>query len=81
MSNPGANHLFVEGVNTDTYMVTGLESGSMFSTEQCTMCNSNPFARMTIFYHDPGGDGPVLTGVGVGASARGADTWWVMIFD
>jgi len=80
-SNPGANHLFMDGVNTGRYMVTGMESGGVFSTEQCTMCNSNPFARMAVFYHDPGGDGPVLTSVGVGASAVGADTWWVLIFE
>jgi hypothetical protein len=81
MANPGANHLFIEGVNTSKYMVTGKESGGNFGTEQCTVCNSNPFGRMAIFYHDSGGDGPVLTSLGVGASAVGADTWWVLIFE
>jgi hypothetical protein len=81
MSNPGANHLFVDGVNTATYMVTAKESSGMFSTEMCTLCNSNPFMRMSVFYHDPGGDGPVLTSLGVGAAAVGADTWWVLTFE
>ena len=80
-SNPGANHLFIAGLNTADYMVTAQESAGAFSTDQCTLCNSNPFMRMAVFYHDPGGDGPVLTELGIGAAAVGADTWWVLKFE
>jgi hypothetical protein len=81
-ANPGAGPLYVDGVNTTTYMVTGVEwAGNFTGGETCTLCSGNPFARMGLFYQDPGGDGPVLTQVGIGASdAGGGDTVWVYRF-
>ncbi len=80
-ANPGADPLFVDGVNTANYMVSGPERPGNFETDTCTLCNSNPFMRMAVFYQDPGGQGPVLTKVGIGAADMGnGNTWWVFRF-
>lgn len=80
-ANPGVEPIYVSGVNTDTYMVSGVERPGLFETETCTLCNSNPFMRMAVYYHDPGGAGPVLTRIGIGAADMGnGNTWWVFRF-
>lgn len=80
--NPGVAHLFVSGLDTAEYMVSGPEEADSFGTEACAICNSNPFMRMAVIYHDPGGQGPVLTTMGIGAADLGnGDTWWVFRFD
>jgi len=80
-ANPGQLPIYVDGLNTGDYMVGGKERPGSFTTETCTLCNSNPFMRMAVFYHDPNGDGPVLTRLGIGAADLGnGDTWWVMRF-
>jgi hypothetical protein len=80
--NPGAGPLYIEGVNSNTYVVTSVEwPGNFTAGEACTQCASNPFARMGIFYQDPGGNGPVLTQLGIGAADAGnGDTVWVFWF-
>jgi hypothetical protein len=81
-ANPGQLPLYIDGLNTADYVVGGRERPGSFTTETCTLCNSNGFARMGVFYHDPGGDGPVLTRLGIGAADMGnGDTWWVMKFE
>jgi hypothetical protein len=80
-ANPGQLPIVIDGLNSASYMVGGKERPGSFTTETCTLCNSNPFMRMGVFYHDPGGDGPVLTHIGVGAADLGnGDTWWVIRF-
>jgi len=81
-ANPGQLPIYIAGLNTGDYMVGGRERPGSFTTETCTLCNANGFMRMGVFYHDPGGDGPVLTRLGIGASDMGnGDTWWVMRFE
>jgi hypothetical protein len=81
MNNPGQLPIYVSGLNTVDYMVGGKERSGSFTTSTCTLCNSNPFMRMAVFYHDPGGDGPVLKSLGIGAADLGdGSTWWVMRF-
>ena len=43
---------------------------------------SNGTARMGMFYHDPGGSGPVLSKIGCGGaqSPGGSSWWWVIVF-
>jgi hypothetical protein len=73
--------VYIANLNTATYMVGGKERAGSFPTSTCTLCNSNPMMRMGVFYHDPGGDGPVLTRIGVGAADLGdGSTWWVIRF-
>jgi hypothetical protein len=80
-ANPGQLPIAIHGINSTGYMVGGKERPGSFPTETCTLCNSNPFMRMAVFYHDPGGEGPVLTKVGIGAADLGnGHTWWVMRF-
>ncbi|HFE47025.1 MAG TPA: hypothetical protein ENJ18_16330 [Nannocystis exedens] len=81
-ANPGTEPVYVEGVDTTMYMVEGVERPDQFLTEICTLCNSNPAMRMSVFYQDPGGQGPVLTKLGIGAADMGnGDTWWVLRFE
>ncbi len=81
-ANPGTEPVYVDGVDTTQYMVGGVERPDTFPTEICTMCRSNPAMRMSAFYHDPGGQGPVLTKLGIGAADMGnGDTWWVLRFE
>lgn len=80
-NNPGQLPIYISGLNTADYMVGGKERPGSFTTSTCTMCNANPFMRMAVFYHDPGGDGPVLTSIGLGAADMGdGSTWWVIRF-
>jgi len=66
-----SDYFWVDGVNSSPYMVT---------TDEHYMSTANTFARMSIYYHDFGGRGPVLTQMGLGASA-GTDgsTVWVLV--
>lgn len=81
MNNPGQLPIVIDGLNTQDYMVGGKERPGSFTTSTCTLCNSNPFMRMGVFYHDPGSAGPKLTSLGIGAADMGnGDTWWVMRF-
>ncbi len=81
MANPGQEPLHISGLNTDAYMVSGPEVAGVFDTEGCSVCNTNPMMRMGVIYHDPGGEGPVLQSMGIGAADLGnGDTWWVFRF-
>lgn len=64
--------LWIEGVSTEQYMLTSKE-GFMHAV--------NPFMRQAAYYHDPGGEGPVLTKLGAGAADAGdGTTWWVVVW-
>jgi hypothetical protein len=66
-----SGYFWVDGVNSSPYMVT---------TDENYMSTANTFGRMSIFYHDFGGHGPVLAGMGLGASARDdGSTVWVLV--
>jgi hypothetical protein len=66
-----AGYFWVDGVNSSPYMVT---------TDEHHMSTANTFGRMSIFYHDFGGRGPVLTRMGLGASAESdGGTVWVLV--
>ncbi len=66
-----SDYFWVDGVNTSPYMVT---------TDEHCMSTANTFGRMSIFYHDFGGRGPVLTQMGLGASAKtDGSTVWVLV--
>jgi hypothetical protein len=68
----GAGYFWVDGVNSSPYMVT---------TDEYYMSTNNTFARMSIDYHDFGGNGPVLTQMGLGAAAEDdGGTVWVLVF-
>jgi hypothetical protein len=66
-----SGYFWVDGVNSSPYMVT---------TDEHHMSTANTFGRMSIFYHDFGGRGPVLTQMGLGASAESdGSTVWVLV--
>lgn len=66
-----SGYFWVDGVNSSPYMVT---------TDEHCMSTANTFGRMSIFYHDFGGRGPVLTQMGLGASAKtDGSTVWVIV--
>jgi hypothetical protein len=80
----------------DGTMPTGLisvEGGIIYVSSPCTapytvhtsedtMSSVNPFMRMAAYYHDFGGEGPVLDKIGIGASDMGdGDTAWVLVFN
>ena len=80
--NPGTEHLWIDGVNTAHYMVSGKETSGIWDTQESALGCENPFMRMGVYYQDPGGEGPVLDRIGIGASdAGGGATWWVMVFE
>jgi hypothetical protein len=80
-ANLGQGPLHVYALNTDQYMVSATEYSGKFNTNLCTPCKANGFMRMAVYYHDPGGDGAVMTKLGVGAADMGnGDTRWVFRF-
>ena len=75
--------IWIEGVDTGHYVVSGEEKSDSWGVEnQSSMSHHHGSARLAIFYQDPGGAGPVLTQLGIGAAdGGGGDTWWVLIFE
>jgi hypothetical protein len=64
------------------YVSTPCTAPYMVHTVEETMTSVNPFMRMAAYYHDFGGQGPVLDKLGVGASDNGdGTTSWVLAFD
>ena len=77
-----ADSIYVAGVNTSHYMVSGRELAGNFGTSNCTLCTSHGVMRMAFYYQDPDSLGPVLTQVGVGASDMGdGNTWWTIVVE
>ncbi len=80
--NPGTEHLWIDGVDTARYMVSGREAADIWGSQESALGRENGFMRMAVYYHDPGGEGPVLERVGIGAADEGAGhTWWVLLFE
>jgi hypothetical protein len=64
------------------HITTPLSRPHMVHTSEGTMSSVNPFMRMAAYYHDFGGEGPVLTTIGIGASDMGdGSTAWVLVFN
>lgn len=81
---------WIDGLNTSSWKISFAEHETdwMPPPEHPDSCPApfalsadNQHARMGLFYHDFGGDGPAITKVGVGG-AVGADceVWWVLQF-
>jgi len=82
LANPGTEHLWIDGVDTARYMVTGREMSGIWDTQESALGCENAMMRMGMYYQDPGGGGPVLSSIGIGASdAGGGHTWWVMVLE
>lgn len=75
--------LYVRGVDTAHYVVLGPEHPDSWGmSNQSSLGREHGSARMALYYHDPGGAGPVLERVGIGASDAGdGSTWWVLVFE
>jgi hypothetical protein len=75
--------LYVRGVNSDHYVVLGPELPNSWGvSNNSTLGREHGSARQALYYHDPGGAGPVLAHVGIGASDAGdGSTWWVLVFE
>ncbi|TET33478.1 MAG: hypothetical protein E3J72_16800 [Planctomycetota bacterium] len=72
--------LYLDGVDTANYIIAckELDSTSM-GKEGPPMSKNWGTARLAIHYHDAGGDGPVITKIGIGAVDAGeGHTWWVL---
>lgn len=75
--------LYVRGVDTAHYVVLGPEEPNSWGmSNMSSLGREHGSARMALYYHDPGGEGPVLQRVGIGASDAGdGSTWWVLVFE
>jgi hypothetical protein len=75
--------IYVQGVSTAHYAVAGVEASQTWGVEnQSALSHHHGSARMAIYYQDPGGEGPVLTRLGIGAAdAGGGDTIWVFVWE
>ena len=64
------------------YISSPCTAPHMVHTSEATMSSVNPFMRMAAYYHDFGGEGPVLDKIGIGASDNGdGSTSWVLVFN
>jgi hypothetical protein len=78
----------VTGVSSAHYVIASQEQPGDWSPEMFTgnikagITPTNGTARMGMFYHDPGGAGPVLSKIGCGGaqSPGGSSWWWVIVF-
>ena len=81
---------WIDGINTASWKISFAEHETDWMPppahpDSCpapfAISADNQHARMGLFYHDFGGDGPAINKVGVGA-AVGADceVWWVLQF-
>jgi hypothetical protein len=70
---------FVHGLNTENWRLSAKE---LRNDEWFPLDQGNGSARMGLFYHDFGGDGPAINRVGVGAAIVGdcTEIWWVLQF-
>lgn len=75
--------IYVDGVDTAHSMVSGYEHAGTWEVEnESSLSYHHGSARQAIYYHDPGGAGPVLTRLGIGAADAGAgDTIWVLVWE
>lgn len=75
--------IYVAGVDTAHSMVSGREDANSWEVPNTSsLSKEHGSARMAIFYHDPGGQGPVLTRLGIGAADAGdGGTWWTFVWE
>ncbi len=75
--------IYVAGVDSAHYSVSGYELSQSWDVEnESSLSHHHGSARQAIYYHDPGGEGPVLTRLGIGAADAGAgDTAWVFVWE
>lgn len=85
-SPPPHQYLWITGVDTSHYVVASMEQPGNWTPDlvgniTAGITSSNGTTRMALFYHDPGGAGPVLSHVGCGGarSPGGASWWWVVV--
>jgi hypothetical protein len=77
-----ADPIYIAGVNSSHYVVSGRELSGNFESSNCTLCTSHGMMRHAFYYQDPDGFGPVLTEIGVGAADMGGgDTWWTIVIE
>jgi hypothetical protein len=84
---PPHEYLWITGVDTAHYVIASQEKPGDWSPEMFTgnikagITPTNGTSRMAMFYHDPGGSGPVLSKIGCGGaqSPGGSSWWWVVI--
>jgi hypothetical protein len=86
---PGQNgenrDLWVDGLGTSSWRISTSELPGdwdvigLFGHEKASLHPSNGSARMALYYHDFGGQGPAITRVGLGASATpSCEVFWVL---
>jgi hypothetical protein len=70
---------FVHDLNGPDWRLSARE---LRNDDAFPLAQGNGSARMGLFYHDFGGDGPVINRVGVGAAIVGdcTEIWWVLQF-
>jgi hypothetical protein len=83
--DPFTRELWIDGINTSAWRIVAAEYPGDWEPEDITgntsaaLKNSNGSARLGFFYHDFGGDGPVITQAGLGAAiAADCVVWWVL---
>lgn len=79
--------MWFDGLNTANWRLSLFENANSFikPSESCpepfALIPQNPDARMGLFYHDFGGDGPAISRLGVGAAFDAdCEVWWVLQF-
>jgi hypothetical protein len=84
-ADPFTRDLWIDGINTEAWRIATAEYPGDWEPENFTgntsaaLKNSNGSARLGFFYHDFGGDGPVITQAGLGAAiAADCVVWWVL---
>lgn len=85
-ASPGQRSFWVSGINTADWRISLAEEAGDFDAAggfgggdlPFALDSSNGSARLGFHYHDFGGDGPVITHMGMGAACDGTRTWWVL---
>jgi hypothetical protein len=84
---PTTKPFYIHGINTTDWTITTYEDPGDFMKpngscpEPFALLPSNGSARMGLFYHDFGGDGPAISRMGVGAAMdEDCRVWWVLRF-
>lgn len=79
--------MWIDALNTADWRISLFENAGSWvkPSESCPapfpLIPENPDARMALFYHDFGGDGPAIGRVGIGAAFDDdCNVWWVLQF-
>lgn len=83
---PPHDYLWITGVDSAHYVIQTQEKPGDWTSDlvgniHAGITPSNGTSRMAMFYHDPGGAGPVLSKIGCGGaqSPGGSSWWWVVV--